>query len=484
MSEVIRQTQQASQGGATFAPEEFAEQRSWHSTRPVLSAIEKINNELIVAATQRELFTMIAQICSNTMDYPYVSILLFDNELKRLDVAGLNNPEINLLALRRGPNVIYRSSFSTEELRDLEWVRAVRDGKIYVTTAPYELFMPFASATRARYIVRKLGIAQGVMLPLFVRGNLIGALKVCSRSTEYAPGERSDMLTFATHIALTAEMWRSYDRAEARSAVLKRLHTISQTITGILDLNVLYQEITRAAGRFTRIDFCSVNLLSPDRKSYENHAAWGEGARSNILNGRQTFDNFPKAELESALAGETLLIPDLSRFPVVKDRFKHRYAGAAAVFPFKCEGKVVGFMTIGRDLSGVWDAETIEILQELTEYMTVAFTNAQRFAETQGQVEIQRALAESARLIARAETSQVLQRIAEAGSRLFMSAGFAVLLPDAAGNLVCAAAHGPDTENVLGFWVHKGEGLVGKVMENQMPVYTSDLQARVGLSGN
>lgn len=482
MTGLLRQLSKAPQAWATFSPEEFAEQRAGGSTRRVLEAIEQISSQLLGAATQRELFTRIAEVCAAALDYPYISFLLFDDDLQHLDVAGLSNPQINLLTLRRGPDVIYRSSFSTEELRELGWVMAVQEGKVYVTTSAHDLFKPFASSSRARTIVRKLGIAQGIIVPLVSRGKLLGAMKACSRNSEYAPGERSDLLTLARHIGLTAEMWRLYNRAETRSAVLKRLHSLSQTITGILDLDLLYKEIVKAAGRFAHIDFCSINLLSPDQKTYRNYAAWGEGTRAEVLQGRRTVDIFPAHLWERALEGEAILLPDLSLYPAVQERFKPRGAQSIAVFTFKWQGKVVGTLTVGRELPGRWEPDTVEVLQELTEYMTVAFTNARRFAEEQRQVDVQKALAASAHMIARAETRSVIDAIAKAGTDLFMSSRFAVLLPDDKGSLIGVASHGTQAEDALGFWVHKGQGLVGRVMETQMPLVTGDLHLERGVA--
>ncbi len=474
---MVHQTEQVQHGWATFAPEEFVGQRPGRSARPILSAITEINDLLLSPESQHDLFVSIAQVCARALDYPFVSVLLFDDDLQHIQVAGINDPDINLLMVRRGSDVVYRPVFPLSVLRDLPWMKAVRDGMIVVTTRPQELITPFATAVSARTLVRRLGIVQGIVIPLIVRGKMVGALKVGSRRAEYEPGERNDLLSLAHHTALAQELWRLYDRAEGRTAILKRLHTLSQTITGILDLDMLYQEIVKAAGRLAPIDFCTVNILTPDRKGYRNHAAWGEGLRSEVLGGIRSIDIFPREMIRRALAGKPMLVADLSKYPAARKRLSHRNAGAVAVFTFRSEGRPIGFITVGRDEPGEWESETVEMLNELAEYVAVAFTNARRYAEATRQAAVQTALAESARMIARAETRSVIQAIVEAGSRLFMDSRFALLLPDAAGDLICVAAHGPGTEDVLGFWVHKGEGLAGIVFESGKPAMTEDIQA-------
>lgn len=442
-----------------------------------MSAVSDINDKMLGATSQRDLFTFIARVCASTFDYPYVSIVLFDSELTRLEVAGISEQSINMLATRRGPEVLYKSLFPLEVLRDLEWAKAVRNGNVYVTTKPHELFVPFAAPIRAHKVVRRLEIAQGIMLPLVVKGKPVGALKACSRTIAFEENERAELLALAHHVALAAELWRVRDHAEGRTAVLKRLHTLSQTITGTLDLDVLYQEITRAAGRLAPIDFCTVNTLTSDRKSYENHAAWGEGKRAEVLPGSRSINIFSQDVIDRALAGEAILIPDLGLFPVVKERLSHRMAGATAIFPFSSEGKMVGFMTVGRDAPGEWEAETVEILQELVEYVTVAYTNARRFAEATRQAAVQKALAESARMIARAETDSILQTIVQEGSTILSGSQFAVLLPDNDDNLEVVAASGPFTSSVLGYKLKKDSGLLGRVFTLGQPMVVSDIQA-------
>jgi two-component system NarL family sensor kinase len=310
---VVHQTEQARQGWATFAPGEFAGQRSGRSARQILPAITEINDLLLSRGDRQGLFIAIAQVCARALDYPYVSINLFDDDLQRAEVAGSNDPSIHLLTARRSPHTAYRPPFLLSELRDMAWVRAMRDGMVYVTASPQEVLMPFAPAARARAVVRRLGIVQGIVLPLMSGGRLVGALKIGSRRRDYEPGECNDLLTLVHHVALAVEMWRLRDHAEA----------------------------TRQAA-------------------------------------------------------------------------------------------------------------------------------------------VHKALAESARMIARAETSSVIRAIVEAGSRLFMDSRFALLLPDASGDLICVAAHGPNTEGVLGFWVHKGQGLAGRVFETARPVLTGDVQAEAG----
>ena len=319
---LAHQTEQARQGWATFAPEEFAGQVSGRSARQVLAAITEISTLLLSPESPPTLFNSIAQVCARALDYPFVSILVFDDERQLVEVAGVSDPANSLYAARRGPGDGHRRVFSLLELRDASWARAVRDRLVYVTARSQDLllpFAPFAPPARARAALRRLGIAQGMAIPLVARGKLVGALQVGSRRSEDGPDERHDLLALARHAALAVDLWRLRD--------------------------------------------------------------------------------------------------------------------------------------------------------------TVAFANARRYAEATRQAAAQEALAESARMLARAETRSVIPAIVEAGSALFMDSRFVLLLPDATGSLICVAAHGPDTEKLLGAWVRKGEGLVGRVMETGKPVLTGDIQA-------
>jgi signal transduction histidine kinase len=472
---VVHQTEQSQQGWVTFAPEEFAGQRSGRATRHILSAITEINDLLLSPESQHDLFNSIAQVCARTLDYPFVAILLFDDESQQAEIAGVSDPEAGLYTAGRGANRTSRQVFSLTELENAAWVQSVHRGLVCVTARPQEIVLPLASISRVRALVKRLKIIHGMAIPLFARGKLVGALQIGSRRAEYEPAERADLLTLAHHTALAVEMWRLHDRAEGRTAVLKRLHTLSQTITGILNLDILYQEIAGAAGRLAKIDFCTVNTLTPDLKGYKNHAAWGEGQRSELATGTRTVDIFTPDMVRRAFAGEPILVADLNAFPAARERLSHRRAGAVAVFPFRSEGKPIGFITVGRDAAGEWEEETVEILKELAEYVTVAFTNARRYAEATRQAAVQKALAESANAIARLDVQDVLTTIvSQAGKIVKLSRCNVFLLDPTTATLRWAAGiDAPPEIQAEIFPVN--EGLMGHVFATGEPVLVDDI---------
>ncbi|MEO8285548.1 MAG: GAF domain-containing protein [Chloroflexota bacterium] len=396
------------QASAALLPDELLA-RERVPARRVLDAITAINDLLLAPDGSHEIFADVAHISAGAFGYPFAAIILIDDEMRTLQVAGINNPDINRLTLNRGHNVLYKRHAHVQSVKNVGWVSALLEGTTYITEKPGEFLTTFAPVTKVRTLTRLFNLKLGMVVPLLVRAKIVGALMIGSSRESYDVDEQSDLLMLAHHTAVAIEMWRLYDRAEGRTAMLRELHTLSQTITGILDLDKLYAEVARAAGRLVNIDFCTVNTLAGDKKSYKNHAAWGRGARSEIAPGMRTLNIFPPGIVQKALRGEPILISDLEEFPRAKDCLNHRSARSVAVFPFKSDGNAKGFITVGRDEPGEWNKSDVEVLKQLSDYVTVAFTNAHLYAEAKRRAE---------RMTTLHSTGEHLARIHEQG-RLF-----------------------------------------------------------------
>ena len=203
---------------------------------------------LLAPDSQHHLFNSIAQIYAEALSHPIVTILLFDEDRQEVQVAGINDGQTALLKQRRGPALLYQRSYPLADIQQLDWMRAIASGDIHISNSPVELLLPFVSSRRIGTLVRKFKVLQGLTLPLNL-GQTRGALKVGSVRGELDLSEREELVALAEHLALATEIWRLYDRAEGRTAVLTRLHALSQTITGILDLDTLFMEVVRAAGK-------------------------------------------------------------------------------------------------------------------------------------------------------------------------------------------------------------------------------------------
>src|SRR5438067_1863801 len=122
----LRPTDQTQTTWATFTPDEFGGRRADAPTRRFLTSVTRINDLLLAPGTQHELFTSIAEVCAQALSYPFVSILLFDDDLEQVEVAGISNHNINLLAdrlaHRRIPNLLYRPIFPISDLQDKGWL--------------------------------------------------------------------------------------------------------------------------------------------------------------------------------------------------------------------------------------------------------------------------------------------------------------------------------------------------------------------------
>ena len=274
MAGMLKPNQKRSTSGLAFTPDEFVGRKSDVPTSRILSVAACINDLLLAPHPEQHLFNSIAQIYAEALSHPIVAILLFDEDRQEVQVAGLNDGQMALLRQRRGPAVLYKRAYPLVDIQQLDWMRAIANGDVHISDSPVELLLPFVSSRRMGTLVRRFKIIQALTLPLTIRGKLVGALKVGSAQGELDLSEREELVALAQHLAIATEIWRLYDRAEGRTAVLTRLHSLSQTITGILDLDTLFMEVVRAAGKLAWIDFCSVSTFTSDIKGYVNRAVW------------------------------------------------------------------------------------------------------------------------------------------------------------------------------------------------------------------
>jgi GAF domain-containing protein len=348
--------------------------------RNVLNAVTQINDLLLSPKVQEGLFTGIALVIARTFGYPFCAIVLFDDDMNYLELVGINHPHLKELSRRHALGNAAQRKFKLQDLRHTRWLHPVLEGLIYSTPAVEDLATPFISAARVRSMTRLLKIKMGMAVPLIARGKMVGAIILGSHRQEPAAYEQGDLIFLAQHTAIAIEMWRLYDRAEGRTALLNKLHALSQSITSTLDLDELYAEVALAAGQLANIDFCRVATLTPDRRAYQNRASWGRGKQVDV-SAATLLNRFPEEWVQRGREGEILLVPDVKSAGSLRESLSDREANSVAIFPFKSQGEVVGFITVGRNEPGDWQPDDVEVLKQLSEYVAVAITNAHRYRQ-------------------------------------------------------------------------------------------------------
>jgi signal transduction histidine kinase len=79
-----------------------------------------------------------------------------------------------------------------------------------------------------------------------------------------------------------------------------------------------------------------------------------------------------------------------------------------ALFPFKFRGEAVGFITVGRDQPGDWHDDDVQVLKQLSDYVTVAYTNAHLYTQATRRAERMATLHSTGEQLARIHESRTL----------------------------------------------------------------------------
>src|SRR5688572_748535 len=115
----------------------------------VLDAATEINNLLLGSADSQHLFTCVTEVISHTFCYPFATVLLFDEERRTLQFAGVNNRRITDLVRADNLGGTVRPNLSLCDLEGAEWVEPFLAGRIHVTRTPEDLANHFFSPGRA-----------------------------------------------------------------------------------------------------------------------------------------------------------------------------------------------------------------------------------------------------------------------------------------------------------------------------------------------
>lgn len=471
---MVRKPQQLNkdmQGWAAFTPAQFAEHGANRFARDILLAITEINDILLSFGSNDPPFAAIAQVCADILNNPLVSILLFDSEQQILEVAGINHAEVNLLIRRRGHGMSYRTVLPLDEHKDLDWLRAVREGNIFVTTKPHEIASPFVPAGRARSLMRRLGILQGITLPLFVRGKLVGVMAIGQSREAYAPGERTALLALAHHVALASEMWR-LNAAATRQAIAQKTLAESARMIARAETAMVLQAIVQAGSALVMDS--QFGILLPQGDVLTCLAAYGPQTEK-VLG-----FNMPMGE---GLVGQVykshkpLLVADVQTTP---GSARHDIDDAAdfhswMAVPMLTERGCIGVLVASHSDYGLYNATHLELLDTLADHAAIALEKSRLLQEAQRKVAEQSALVESAHAVAHLDVQTVLSTLVAKASAIVKASRCNVLLHDSTTDTLRWAA-GVNTHTQLRTEaLASNRGLVGHVFSTGEPVLVDDI---------
>jgi NtrC-family two-component system sensor histidine kinase KinB len=236
-------------------------------------------------------------------------------------------------------------------------------------------------------------------------------------------------------------------KAEATRASLELLYHISRELTTALDLRTVLQRVLFLSMRTVGAISGSIIVLDDNGKPVE----------SAIITGEQVHDHTTqrlRITLEKGLAGwvvrnrQAVLVSDTSR----DDRWlprqfetEERVGPRSAVSaPLLVHDRLAGVMTLVHHTAGFFTPEHLALVQAIADQAGIAVLNARLYAESQRQVHVMTALAESAATITGSlKLEDVLLHILEKSTQALRVQAVSLALIDVEnGELIFRAATG------------------------------------------
>lgn len=171
--------------------------------------------------------------------------------------------------------------------------------------------------------------------------------------------------------------------AERNTTFLDLFIEVTKAITSSLDLNEVFDLITRKIPEILNVDAATIRLLDASGKKLVLKAA--HGLSQTYLN-RGTIDT--EEPVFKALKGEPIVIGDATQDPRIKypEATKQEGIKSILVVPIPIRGKIHGILRLLTKYSRSYEQDEIDFVTALGEQCGIAIENARAFNEQQTQL--------------------------------------------------------------------------------------------------
>ena len=318
-------------------------------------------------------------------------------------------------------------------------------------------------------LTQQLDITSLLLIPILVRGEVIGALRGEATRTihEFSNREISMVEAMATQLAIAIENRRLNAETQRRAEQLAALHELDRAITASLRLTDTYHAFARHATRLLPYDRISVALLDGDNMCL-TYVHDQEGCDASLTVG-STLSRQTSAMGWVVSQGQPMLRHSIEtniRFP----EDKHLVAAglrSSIIVPLRVKGQVIGTWNISSRQVGFYGPDDLEIAQSMADQLAIAIDNGRLYHEIHLYLDELTALNKISQTITSTlDLHKTLTIITDQTTRLLGVAAATVALYDEANDdLWFAAASGGNPEYVRDKRLRLGQGVLGWVVQ-------------------
>ena len=272
-----------------------------------------------------------------------------------------------------------------------QWFARMFEGKVMMiqdtTYLPEDQNFP----NRIDELMKRTGMKSWVIIPLMVRGGLIGSLLISNKLPVLPSEEQLEAIrNLANNIAIAIDNARMYETAQRQSQEKSRLYELAGVMSSSLQFHeVLERALDGVMSLVPSPETAWIVIASYDKLTGTITYEVSRGAQDIVLDGLKIkLDEASRLEIVPVLHGKVMMIQDLTDLPE-KRRFPSYLAEMIdqlgikswLTIPLQVRGRSIGTLRICNRLPILPSEEQLEALRNLANNIAIAMDNARLYAE-------------------------------------------------------------------------------------------------------
>jgi len=331
-----------------------------------------------------------------------------------------------------------------------------------------------------RPLALELGVKSLLLVPLVVRGDVIGALSAIATIEihEFTDREVSLVKAVANQLAIAIENAHLTAETNRRALQLTVLHELDRAITKNVNPHDIYYVFARHAIRLLPYDAMSITLVD-DGELRVAFVIGGQGEVENIMPVGTTLSLRHSVVGRVVIQGQPLLRHNITGSPNFAEDTWFTALGIQSMMmmPLRVKGEIIGTWNIGNQKVGAYGPDDLEIAQAMAEQLAMTLENTRLYTEIHQYLEELTTLNMISQIITSTLDLQEMLTIITSHTMelLQVEATSVALYDEIRQELWFAAASGSASDFVREKRLPVGEGIIGWVVQQGEPVMVPDV---------
>jgi len=325
-----------------------------------------------------EVLSTVARITPLLVGVEWCAVFLADSKSFRIvEIEGIE-PEV-------------RNALKGHVLRDSDWqpfISLRQHGKPVVIGR--------MTPTPQNVPVRLPSVSQAVLLPLYAKGEVMGAMLIGQRDSDELLTERKIELVsgIANQAALAIESAQLFAAQQEEAWVTAALLSVAESVNSTLGLQQTLETVVRLTPMLVGVTRCAIMAWEPDSKRFTGGAVWGLSPEAEQKFTALVMDPTNHSFLEAlSTASEPVICGEGMKHPAPEELCELLGVTALLGLPLFAQGRLVGAMLVDHPGPGESiDQRRMNILAGIAQQVALALETARLQAESNERQRLEREL--------------------------------------------------------------------------------------------